>query len=78
MGWMNLVLIFHDNVTFILQEEIPKVTVLFVDDMPIKGPASDYRDSEGRYEMVEGIEGIRRFMWEHLQNVNWVCERMKY
>ena len=37
MGWINLVPIFHDNVTYILQLEIPDVTVLFIDDVLIKG-----------------------------------------
>ena len=36
MGWTNLVPIFHDDVTYILQPEIPDVTVLFIDDVPIK------------------------------------------
>lgn len=36
MGWMNSVPIFHDDVIYILQPEIPEVTVLFIDDMPVK------------------------------------------
>jgi hypothetical protein len=42
MGWTNSVRIFHDNITFILQPEIPHVTIPYIDDIPIKGPASHY------------------------------------
>ena len=41
MGWTNSVPIFHDNVTFILQPEIPDVTVPYIDDVPIKGLSQD-------------------------------------
>jgi hypothetical protein len=37
MGWTNSVPIFHDDVTFILQPEIPEVTVPYIDDVPIRG-----------------------------------------
>ena len=40
MGWTNSVPIFHNNVTYILQPEIPEipdVTVPFIDDVLIKG-----------------------------------------
>ena len=40
MGWTNSVPIFHDDVTYILQPEIPDITVPFIDDVPIKGPKS--------------------------------------
>ena len=36
MGWTNSVPIFHDDVTHILQSEIPDVTIPFIDDVPIK------------------------------------------
>ena len=44
MGWTNSVLIFHDDDTFILQEEIPPITVPYIDNMPLKGPKSQYKD----------------------------------
>jgi hypothetical protein len=43
MGWMNSVLIFHNNNTFILQAEIPHVTIPYIDDVPIKGPTTMYQ-----------------------------------
>jgi hypothetical protein len=78
MGWTNSVPIFHDDVTFILQPEIPEVTVPFIDDVPIKGPKSRYMFEDGTYETIPENSGIRRFVWEHLQNVNRVIQRMKY
>ena len=75
MGWTNSVPIFHDDVTFILQPEIPDVTVPFIDDVPIKGPASRYYLEN---ETIPENPGIRRFVWEHFQNLNRVVQRMKY
>jgi hypothetical protein len=78
MGWTNSVLIFHNDVTFILQPEIPKVTVPYIDDVPIRGPATRYIQADGTKERIPDNPGIRRFVWEHLQNLNRVVERMKY
>ena len=60
MEWTNSVSIFHDNVTFILQPQILRVTILFIDDMPIKGPISRYRnDDSDRNEIV--LHGYTKF-----------------
>ena len=78
MGWTNSVPIFHDDVTYILQPEIPEVTISYIDDVPIKGPESRYEMTEGTYEMIKENKGIRRFVWEHFQNLNRVVQHMKY
>ena len=78
MGWTNSVPIFHDDVTYILQLEIPDVTVPFIDDVPIKGLVSKYRNGDGMYETIPENAGIRHFVWEHFQNLNRVVQRMKY
>jgi hypothetical protein len=78
MGWTNSVPIFHDDVTHILQPEIPHLTVPYIDDVPIKGPRTDYRNEDGTYETITENPGIRRFVWEHFQGVNRVLQRMKY
>ena len=78
MGWTNSVPIFHDDVTFILQPEIPDVTVPYIDDVPIKGPKSRYELPDGTCERISENPGIRRFVWEHFQNLNRVVQRMKY
>jgi hypothetical protein len=81
MGWTNSVPIFHDDVTFILKDEIPHVTIPYIDDVPIRGPETRYELPGGGFQVIEGQHadfGIRRFVWEHLQNVNRVLQRMKY
>jgi hypothetical protein len=78
MGWTNSVPIFHDNVTFILQPEIPHTTIPYIDDVPIRGPATRYMQANGSYETHPGNPGIRRFVWEHFQGLNRVVQRMKY
>ena len=78
MGWTNSVPIFHDDVTFILQPEIPHVTQPYIDDVPVRGPASRYIQPDGEPETIPENPGIRRFVWEHFQDLNRVVQRMKY
>ncbi|VDC04048.1 unnamed protein product [Peniophora sp. CBMAI 1063] len=78
MGWTNSVPIFHEDVTFILQAEIPHVTVPFIDDAPLRGPPTRYLLEDGSEERIAENPGVRRFVWEHLVNVNRVIQRMKY
>lgn len=78
MGWTNSVPIFHDDVTYILQAEIPHVTIPYIDDVPIKGPKTRYQLPDGSCETISENPGIRRFVWEHFQNLNRVVQRMKY
>lgn len=78
MGYTNSMQIQHGDITFILQDEIPHVTVPFVDDIPVKGPTTRYQDQYGNYETIPENTGIRRFIWEHLQNVNRVIQRIKH
>ena len=47
MGWTNMVPIFHDNITHILQPEVPKYTIPYIDNVPIHGPTSTYQDNSG-------------------------------
>ena len=78
MGWTNSVPIFHDDVTHILQPEIPHVTQPYIDDVPVRGPATRYLNAEGEPETIPENPGIRRFVWEHFQDLNRVVQRMKY
>ncbi|KAJ3474731.1 hypothetical protein NLI96_g12289 [Meripilus lineatus] len=77
MGWTNSVPIFHDDVTYILQDEIPDFTIPYIDDVPVRGPASRYILDNGDYELIPN-SSIRRFVWEHFQNLNRIVQRMKY
>jgi Integrase zinc binding domain/RNase H-like domain found in reverse transcriptase len=78
MGWTNSVPIFHDDVTHILKEEIPHITKPYIDDVPVKGPKSRYELPDGKYELISTNSGIRRFVWEHLENVCRILQRMAY
>ena len=70
--------IFHDDVTKILQPEIPHITQPYIDDMPVRGPKSRYVLPSGAYETIPENPGIRRFVWEHFQDLTRVVQRMKY
>jgi hypothetical protein len=74
MGWTNSVLIFHDDVTHILQLEMPHVMQPYIDDVPVRGPASRYIQDNGKPETIPDNSGIRRFVWEHFQNLNRVVQ----
>ena len=76
MGWTNAMQIVHGDVTFILRDEIPDVTIPFVDDAAAKGPKTRYELEGGGYETIPENSGIRRFVWEHLQNMNRILQRM--
>ena len=75
-GWTNAVAIFHGDVTFILEPEIPHVAHPFVDDCAIKGPPTRYETDDGSYETIPDNAGIRRFIWEHLNDVHRVLHRL--
>ena len=70
MGWMNSVLIFHDDVTYILHQEIPRYTLPYIDDVSIRGPETRYELPDGSVKTLEQNPGIRKFVFEHLETVN--------
>jgi hypothetical protein len=51
--WTGSVPVFHDDVTYILQPEIPHLTIPYIDDVPVKGPISRYLGEDGKYETIE-------------------------
>jgi hypothetical protein len=75
---MNSVPIFHDDVTHILCPKIPHITVPYINDVPVKGPRSDYKHEDGTYEIIEANVGIWCFVWEHFQGLNRIVQHMKY
>ena len=75
MGWTNLVAIFQGHVTFILQDELDVVPP-YLDDMPIIGPRSCYELQDGSFETLADNLHIRRFIWEHLNDVNRILHWM--
>lgn len=77
MGFTNSPAEFQSCMTFILQDEIPHVANVFIDDLPIKGPKTQYLDQDGNPEVIPENPGIRRFIWEHAQDVHRVIQRIK-
>ncbi|TDL26452.1 hypothetical protein BD410DRAFT_701303, partial [Rickenella mellea] len=63
-------------ITFILQPEIPHVTIPFYDDIPLKGPATRYELPDGTFEVLAENPGVRRFVYEHLVDLNRVLHRV--
>ena len=78
MGWTNSVPIFHDDVTCILQPEIPKVTIPYIDDIPVCGPTGQYMRTDSTEECIPENPSIHQFVWEHFQGLNRVAQRVKY
>ena len=76
MGWTNSVPIFHDDLTYILQPEIPDTTVPYINDVPIRGPATRYIQPGGSKERIPENLGIRCFIWEHFQGLNRVVQHV--
>ena len=76
-GWTNAGAIFHEDVTFILEPEIPHVAWPFMDDCSIKGPATRYETPDGGYETISANPLIHRFVWEHLNDVHRILHRLR-
>ena len=54
----------------ILNDVIPSKAKPYMDDIAIKGPKT-------YYSFEEGVPGIRRFMLEHIENLDAVLERIE-
>lgn len=76
MGYTNSPVEFQNCMLFILQDEIPDVANIFIDDCAIKGPNTNYPDKDGKPETIPENSGIRRFIWEHAQDVHRVLHRV--
>ena len=76
MGFTNSPAEFQKCMVFILQDEIPKIANIFIDDLPIKGPMSRYEDKNGNPETLPENPGIRRFIWEHANDVHRIMHRV--
>lgn len=76
MGFTNSPAEFQACMTFVLQDEIPDVANVFIDDLPIKGPTTQYLDENGLPETLLENPGIRRFIWEHANDVHRILHRV--
>jgi hypothetical protein len=64
-GFTNSPAEFQKCMVFILHDELPHVANIFIDDLPIKGPHTQYLNKDGEPEVLKENPGIRRFIWEH-------------
>lgn len=77
-GFTNSPAEFQRCMSFVLQDEIPHKANIFIDDLPIKGPETQYLDEEGNPETLSENKGVRRFIWEHAQDVHRIMHRIKH
>lgn len=77
-GYTNSPAEFQNCMTYILQDEIPHVANIFIDDLPIKGPRDQYLDKDGNPEVLKANPGIRRFIWEHALDVHRILHRLTH
>ena len=75
-GFTNSPAEFQACMSFILQPEIPHIADIFIDDLPIKGPKSLYEDKDGKPGTLKENPGIRRFIWEHANDVYRIIHRV--
>jgi hypothetical protein len=78
MGWTNSVLIFHNDITFILQPEIPNTTVPYINNVLIRSPTDRYVLPDSTEERIPENPSIQHFIWEHFQGLNRIVQRTKY
>ena len=77
MGYTNSPAEFQKCMAFILQDEIPHVANIFIDDLPIKGPKTRYLDKEGNPQTMPENPGIHCFIWEHALDVHRIMHHIK-
>ena len=76
MGYANAPAEFQACMMYILQDEVPEVAGVFIDDIPIKGPPTRYIGPDGEEETLPQNSGIRRYIWEHLNDVHRILHRI--
>jgi len=76
-GFTNSPAEFQKCMVIILKDEIPHVANIFIDDLPIKGPKTQYPDIHGKPKTIPENPGIRQFIWEHAQDVHRIMHKVK-
>ena len=76
-GFTNSPAEFQKCMAIILKDEMPDIANIFIDDLPIKGPETQYLNSNGEPEVLIENPGIRRFIWEHAQDVHRIMHKVK-
>ncbi|MBW0587954.1 hypothetical protein O181_127669 [Austropuccinia psidii MF-1] len=71
-GATKPVVVYQEQMTWILQEEIPEHLGIFIDDGGIKGPGSTYQ-----HETLKENPLIRRFVWEYAVTLERILFRIE-
>ncbi|KNZ80751.1 hypothetical protein J132_04561 [Termitomyces sp. J132] len=69
--------IFYDDITFILQPEIPHNVLSFIDDIGAKGP-KDWKIVNGKPAKHPANPNVCLALWEFFELLNRVLQQMKY
>ena len=77
-GYTNSPSKFQNCTSFILRDKIPHIANVFIDDLPIKGPATCYEDVNGNAETLPANPGIQRFIWEHAVDVHRIMHHFAH
>ena len=77
-GFTNSVAEFQNCMTSILQDKIPHIVGIMIDDIGIKGPKTQYKDEEGKYETIPENPSIRHFIWEHANDINRILHQLAH
>ena len=75
-GYTNSPAEFQECMLFILKDELA-IADVFIDDLPIKGPTSIYPDRNGNPSTLPENPGIRKYIWEHANDVHRIMHRIK-
>ena len=76
-GFTNSPAEFQRCMSFVLQNEIPHIANIFIDDAAVKGPKTEYLDKNGLPEVLKENPGIRRYVWEHSHDAHRVLHCIK-
>jgi hypothetical protein len=71
-GYTNAVADYQNTMSFLLQDKIPDVAGVFIDDVGIKGDLVPIDNPNWMDKCIPANPGIRAFVWKHAQNVNRV------
>ncbi|KNZ82363.1 hypothetical protein J132_00178 [Termitomyces sp. J132] len=77
MGWTNSVPIFHNEINFILQPEIPYNILSFIDNIGTQGP-KDWKLIDGIPTKHPTNPNICLVLWGFFKLLNCILQCMKY
>jgi len=78
MGYTNSMQIQHRDLIFLFQNKISDIAVSFVNDILVKGPPTHYENRPDSFETIPENLGICWFVWEHLQNINYILQCIQH